>query len=89
MKRTAFLLMGLLSTQLVSAQLFSDNFDSHNPITGLPGQVHKEELKMPLPPTTKRQVRHIQFTLRLLQPAEVRKMLSLHLANFTTQVFLP
>jgi hypothetical protein len=29
MKRNAFLLMGLLSTQLVSAQLFSDNFDSY------------------------------------------------------------
>lgn len=29
MKRNALLLMGLLSTQLVSAQLFSDNFDSY------------------------------------------------------------
>jgi hypothetical protein len=29
MKRNAFLLMGLLSAQLASAQLFSDNFDSY------------------------------------------------------------
>jgi hypothetical protein len=29
MKKNALLLMGLLSTQLVSAQLFSDNFDSY------------------------------------------------------------